>query len=456
MAIKPDITTLNATSPQILNAVRNEIGGDYESMVPLAANTTDSIRAIGTVIMNYQPLQNAFLSALVNRIGRVMVNSKLYENPWASFKKGLLEYGETIEEIFVNLAKPHEFNQLDAEDTLFKREIPDVRAKFHTMNYVKFYMTTVSNDQLRQAFLSWDGITDLIGKIIDTLYTGANYDEFVTMKYLVAKMALSGTMKGITIPAVQKSNMEEIVTTIKSTSNQLEYLSTEYNLNGVSTFTKKDDQFIIVNADFDAAMDVQVLASAFNMDKAQFMGHRKGVDSFAKQDLARLDLLFAEDPSYTRFTQAELDRLKTIPAILIDRDWFMIFDHYYNMTEQYNAKGLYWNYFYHVWKTFSVSPFANGVLFTTENVGVTSITIDPATATAPKNSALQFKATVVTTGFATKGVQFTVSGQTSSATLIDDNGLLRIGANEEATTLKVVATALGDQTKFATATITIS
>ena len=38
----------------------------------------------------------------------------------------------------------------------------DVRAAFHTMNYQKFYKATISNDQLRQAFLSWQGITDLI------------------------------------------------------------------------------------------------------------------------------------------------------------------------------------------------------------------------------------------------------------------------------------------------------
>ena len=32
------------------------------------------------------------------------------------------------------------------------------------MNYQKYYKTTIQNDQLRQAFLSWQGITDLIAK----------------------------------------------------------------------------------------------------------------------------------------------------------------------------------------------------------------------------------------------------------------------------------------------------
>ena len=126
-------------SADILNVTRNEIGGDYASQVPKAVKAGDvlpngmrasaqdslmSLRGIGDVIMTYQPLQNAFLSALVNRIGRVIITSRLYENPWAGFKKGLLEYGETIEEIFVSLAKPYQFDPVLAGSEVFKRRIP--------------------------------------------------------------------------------------------------------------------------------------------------------------------------------------------------------------------------------------------------------------------------------------------------------------------------------------------
>jgi hypothetical protein len=194
MPVIPNIVKLSASSTQILNAIRNESGGYYQSIVPIADGTSDSIRKIGTVIMGNQDLQNAFLNALINRIGRVIITSKMYENPWAGFKKGLLEYGETVEEIFVNIAKPHQFDQSKSESEVFKREIPDVRAEFHPMNYQKFYKVTVSNDQLRQAFLSVQGITDLIGRIIDSLYTGANFDELISMKYLVGRFALAGNI----------------------------------------------------------------------------------------------------------------------------------------------------------------------------------------------------------------------------------------------------------------------
>ena len=187
MATKPKIVTLTNSSVDILNVIRNNATVNYKNYVPVATADAESIREIGAIIMDSPQLQNEFLSALVNRIGRVLVTSKMYDNPWSMFKKGTLEFGETIEEIFVNIAKPFQFDPNVAETNLFKREIPDVRSAFHIMNYQKYYKTTIQNDQLRQAFLSWQGITDLIAKIVDSMYTGANYDEFQTMKYMLAK-----------------------------------------------------------------------------------------------------------------------------------------------------------------------------------------------------------------------------------------------------------------------------
>ena len=169
------------------------------------------------------------------------------------FKKGLLEYGETIEEIYINLAKPFTFDPQKAETTLYKREIPDVRAAFHILNYQKFYKSTVSNDQLRQAFLSWQGISDLIGRIVDAMYTAANQDEFLTMKYMLCRAALNGNMTAVNTPAVAAANMHSLAATFKSYSNQLEFLSADYNAAGVDNYATKDEQYLILSADADAS-----------------------------------------------------------------------------------------------------------------------------------------------------------------------------------------------------------
>lgn len=454
MAIKPKQATLNANSVEILNTIRNSATPYYKQMIPQAKANTGSIRQIGNIMMNYEPLQDEFLSALYNRIGRFIITSKMYYNPWAPFKKGLMELGETVEEIFVNIAKAHTFNPETAETNFMKREIPDVRAAFHTMNYQKFYKATISNDQLRQAFLSWQGITDLIAKIVNAMYTTHNYDEFQVMKYMLARNILNGYLYPVTVAQVDKENAPDIVTEIKAISNELVYESPDYNLNGVYTFTEKNDQFIITNARFDAVMDVNVLASAFNMDKVEFMGHRVQIDGFDRIDENRMNELFADDPNagYVPLTEEEKAALKAVPAVLIDRDYFMIFDNLYKFTEDYNGEGLYWQYWYHAWKTFSTSPFANAVIFVPGTPGVTSVTVSPATATVNKGAMLQLNAAVVTEGFAPKSVVWSINSELSTIT---QNGLLSVSPDETASTITVTATSTFDGTKTGTATITV-
>lgn len=452
MAVKPAIKTLTNSSVDILNVIRENATQNYKEYIPKATPDANSIRQIGAVIMDYPALQNEFLNALVNRIGRVLITSKMYDNPWAMFKKGMLEFGETVEEIFVNMAKPFQFDPAVAESNLFKREIPDVRAAFHIMNYQKYYKSTVSNDQLRQAFLSWQGITDLIAKVVDAMYTGANYDEFITMKYMLARHILDGHMYPVQIPTVETANMKQIVSKIKGISNQYEFQSNKYNLAGVYTHTLKRDQYMLINSMFDAEMDVEVLASAFNMSKAEFMGQRVLVDSFGALDKERLAKLFADDTSFKMPTDDELTALDAIPAILVDRDWFMIFDNFYNFTEQYNGEGLYWNYWYHVWKTFSVSPFANNALFVPGVPSVTSVTVSPATVEAAVGQSVQFNATVVTSNFAPKSVDWTTN---SANAIVDSSGKVTLETYATGS-ITVTATSTFDGTKTGTATITVA
>ena len=454
MATKPKIVTLTNSSVDILNVIRNNATINYKNYVPVATSDAESIREVGAIIMDSPQLQNEFLSALVNRIGRVLVTSKMYDNPWSMFKKGTLEFGETIEEIFVNIAKPFQFDPNVAETNLFKREIPDVRSAFHIMNYQKYYKTTIQNDQLRQAFLSWQGITDLIAKIVDSMYTGANYDEFQTMKYMLAKHILNGRMYPVTIPTVSDANMKSIVSIIKGVSNNYEFMSNKYNVAGVQNFSKKKDQYLLINSNFDATMDVEVLASAFNMDKAEFTGKRVLVDSFGSLDIERLNILFADDPTYTEISESDLQALDAIPCVLVDKDWFMIFDNFYNFTEQYNGEGLYWNYWYHVWKTFSISPFANNALFIPGVPAVASVTVSPANATVKAGQTISLSAVVQTEYFAPQSVNW--SSNTEGVT-VSKGGLVTIGADVSPdTVVTITATSVYDNKKSGTSTITVS
>lgn len=452
MPTRPKKVTMTTNVMNILNAIRNNASNEYRDYVPPMTDVSQ-LREIGTIIMDYPALQNEFLSALINRIGRVLISTRMFENPWSRFKKGMLDYGETVEEIFTNIAKPYEFEGPNTSPTTqFKKYKPDVRAAFHVMNYRKFYPVTIEQQKLKQAFLSADGVTNLIGDIVNSLYTGANYDEFLTMKYLLGKTILKGRMYPVEVPAVSADNAKDIITEVKATSNVIEFPSTKYNPAHVFQHTPKSEQIIFVNAKFDAIMDVNVLASAFNMSKAEFMGQRVLIDSFGSLDTDRLAELFADDPSYVPFTAEEIEALDAIPLAVVGEKFFMMFDNLNEFTEIYNAELLYWNYFYHQWKTFSTSPFENALVYVPATPTVVSVEVTPATATVSAGSSLALTTTVTVTGFAPQTV--TYESDTEGVT-ITEGGVVQIdeGVSGSAT---ITVTSTFDNTKSDTVELTIS
>ena len=169
-------TVLNASSMDIMNVIRQNAPYEYQSAVPIVEQATD-IPKVGEIIYGTPAFSNQFLNALINRIAIVRLQSATFNNPYSRMKKGYLEYGETVEDIFVGIAKAVEFDPDKASAREFKRTYPDVKSAFHAMNWRVMYPVTIQDDDLRQAFLSIDGVTDLIAKIIEQVYTGAEYDE---------------------------------------------------------------------------------------------------------------------------------------------------------------------------------------------------------------------------------------------------------------------------------------
>lgn len=360
MAKRVSYSTLNASTIDILNVIRQNADTAYQNAVPEVSKATD-IPKVGEVINGQLAFQNTFLNALMNRIAAVRVQSATFNDPYSALKKGYLEFGESIEDIFVGIARVVDYDPAKGAAREFARTIPDVRSVFHTLNWKVMYPTTIEDEQLKQAFLSLNGVTDLIAKIVDQIYTAAEYDEFLLFKYMLIKAVSHGKMYPVGIG--DGTDLKKAAVAFRGTSNQLPFMHNKYNASGVYTTTPKDRQAIFMDADFNAQYDVDVLASAFNMDKADFMGRLYLIDNWTEFDNARFDNIRDNNDSIEEVTSAELNLMKGVKAVMVDTNWFQIYDNNNKFTNKYNAAGLYWNYFYHTWKTVSWSPFANAVVF---------------------------------------------------------------------------------------------
>ena len=371
MPTMPCREKITNVSEKVINAIRNESSVDFKNKTPYVTPDTESLRNFGAIIMDNPALRNEFINSLVNRIALRIISSKFYENPLRRLKKGKLELGETVEEIFIKMAEPFIYCPEDAETTLYKRYIPDVLAQFHVMNYQYFYPFTIQNDSLRTAFLSWQSLDDFIGKIVEQMYTADQYDEYQVMKYMIGRKILQGmlptkrllpqTSDGYTVD-IMRHNASIIV----GASNALTFKSPNYNIAKVPNQTSKAEQVMLIDSDYEAIMGVDVLATSFNLTQVDYMGNRIIYDGLGNVDFERLELLLGNDANYIPYTQNEIEILNSVKAVLMDEDFMQVYDKLNEFTENYNGKGLYWNYFYHVWKIMSVSAFSNVIVFTEE------------------------------------------------------------------------------------------
>lgn len=439
----------STASKDLLNAIRNSASVDYKNYVPVV-NDAHSVRDIGNIIMSYAPLQNEFISNMVNRIITVWVQSKAYRNPWSFFSKGELELGETIEQVWIDILQPFQFDPALAEKQVFKREAPNVQAVFHYINSKLFYKVTIEREQLRAAFVTENGLENMVTKIVEQLATSEQMDEFEIMKYLIARHILDGHFYPISIPTISGDNARAITAVIKEASDKILFPSRLYNPAGVKNFTAKDNQYLISNAYWNSNMDVNVLSTAFNMEKSEFMGHRVLVDGFDVLDNDRLAALI---PDFTPLTDAELEALREIPSVLVDGDWMVFVTRLREMKDMPNGEGLYWNYWYHVWKTYSMSPFSNAIVFVPGQPEIDSISVSPSAVTQRAGTSVLFTATVNTSYFASKAVKWTTNNENVT---ISADGIAYIPADvPNGTVITVTATSVYDNTKTATATITV-
>ena len=419
-----------ANGANVLNVIRQNATAVYQDRIPVA--TAENLHEVGDAILTYEAQANEFVNALVNRIGLVILNNRMATNPLAALKKGRLAVGETIEEIYIDVIKAQTYDPRAAQDTLFKRHLPNVSSVFHSVDSQLNYPLTISNEQLRKAFMSYDSLDRFIAGLVDSMYKSATLDEFIQMKQLISEWNNNGRFIVEPIaPVTDAASAREAMIKIKAVSDGMTIFNNQMNYAGVWTSTPKDEQYLITTPDFNARMDVDVLAAAFHMDKAEFAGHVIVVDNIG--DLG-------DDG---------------IEAILVDKNWYQVYDYLRTFKTAYNGEGLYWNYFYHVWMVYSLSPFANAVAFGTATPTVTAVTVTPTKATVKAGGSVQITTAVTGTGDPTSKCSFALTGNTDPETVVNTMGKVILGSKETGPTITVTATSVQDTSKTATCTITV-
>lgn len=356
----PRNLTRTNVSINVLNAIREDASPNYKLKVPYVAGNADNLRDIGAILFDNPALLNEFEAALVNRFAFAVVRNKYYANPLSFMKKGKIEVGETIEDIFVAMAEPYNYDGNANGDAIFRKYESDVKSAFYVMNFMAMYPATINRALLKSAFTSISALDTYIQAIITSLYTAMNYDEQQIMMYLLAYNVYKGRLniKSITGEITTKEGSENMLVALREMATDMTFSSSDFTIAGVNTHADPLDVYILVPSSVRANTDVRALAAAYNRSDAEALNTVITIPKFSKMDLARLRKLMGTNPSYHEFTATELAELDKL-VFVMHRDFMQCYDNLLEMRDSENPVALYYNHFLHHWGTYAVCPFVN-------------------------------------------------------------------------------------------------
>ena len=331
---------------EVLNTIRDNASQAYQDRVPVA--TRNNIEEVGEAItdLNNAVVYNEFVDTLANMIYAPMLIKKSWFNPLGKFKKGKKTFGDTVEEIYNNFIKAQTFDQTGSG--LLTRKLPDTKVLFHRMNRQDSYVLTDSPESLAKAFKSYEGLAEYLENLFTTIRNSAELDEYILMRQLFEEAYNNNAMVVVSVadPQASEANAKAFIKAVKTVSGDMVFANSNNNAyltaqsddnKPIVTFSRKDEQVLIVDNPTDVTCNIDVLASAFNKTVVEFNDTQKEViDAFPVDGMI---------------------------ACLVDRNFFQVYDDLFTFREFENGLGLYRNHILHVWQTIGYSILCNAVAF---------------------------------------------------------------------------------------------
>lgn len=333
----------------LLNTIRDNASQEYQNRIPEA--TRENLEELRAAMIDDDNIQiaNEFTNTLLNKVIKQEIINKVFVNKLRSLKKGKKPLGDTIEEIYNNFIKGYEFDGSGNTTALIGRTLPDTKTCYHRMNKQMKYPITISRERLSKAFSGWDKLDSFYNSLIQTVYNSVELDEFINMKQLFKSALDNGAMVKVVVDDPLTTDGKSFIKTVKTVSGLMEFPSEKFNAyltaqdkdtKPITTFSKKSEQVLIIDTATDVSLSVDVLASIFNMSVAEF------------NETTKIVIDVFPDP--------------TMRAVIVDKEFFQVFDDLFTFKGWENPESLYMNYWCHSWQTLAYSILVNAVAFCVE------------------------------------------------------------------------------------------
>lgn len=373
----------------------NEVNAEAFGTDAIDVIDAQGLVSLGDAVLSSTTNTEAFLNTLIQRIGRTIISFRQYRNKLSDMVVNDFEYGAILQKIRVHLTDAETdpaYALTDGQSvdpwTINK---PDVEQKLFVTRTPYMFSVTIARKQLKEAFLSESAMGAFIGAVFGQVRNSIEVSlenlgracianmigEFTpatpsggtatTLNHEVALCTLYNTARGYnegdagyvndTNAMFDEAFMRFAVQTMKTYSDNMTDMSTLYNDGEIETFTPREDQRLKVLASFERALETVVQYSAFNEEMVR-------LNAFSTLNFWQS----AKDPSYIKVERASdgAQVNKThIVGVLFDRDALGMYKKDEDvLTTPVNAKGMYYNTFYHQLELWFNDTSENFVYFT--------------------------------------------------------------------------------------------
>lgn len=278
-----------------------------------------------------------FFSYLVDAVAMQIVRTSKFSDKLAFLYKEDIPYGRIIYDI--RPICPNESEDYGVVD--FEADVtnPYLKQKSklctveHKVNTTKKIKITYSYDQVRSAFNTAYGVSDLVQSIINQIYLQKNAWSYTVKRNALAQRNYA-TWKNV-------KSYEDFTIQFQVIKSDMEYpnLSQGYNRNVLVNPSAESDLRVFIKKDFKIEDNVKYLASLFNVGYADIAKYVVEVDSFG-------------------------DYAKDVVCVILDINGLEFRRVLNDSDELRNPADKTKNLWLHFWEMISVSPNCNAVAIT--------------------------------------------------------------------------------------------
>lgn len=286
---------------------------------------------------------NQFLTALVNKIVYQKVASMTFSNPFKKYDSFPVNFGDTIENIFIDKAIGVNFDK-DATDP-FAKTLPSAKTLYASINFERQYPVTIEDKLLRRAALNEYGFMSIINTILKSLSTAMGVEEYLaTIAMLNNKEIYKDGFEEVDVSALSSEEASKAVTKkIVDVYNDFALPSIDNNKMGVLQVTEPSNCLLVIKQSLLNDINLDYLAGVYNLSKVDLIKNIIPVRSFVNVGIG--------------IDGTAHEWLSTLSANTDDIDFIILdergFDCHVALQDSgmiYNPRGKYTNHFTNLWK----------------------------------------------------------------------------------------------------------